>query len=249
MLVPAANFDLRNNLIIALDVDSADECLRLAELLHGYAGAFKVGPRLCMRYGADLVMKLAKRAPVFVDNKYLDIPSTVDAAVRATFEAGATLATVHAWNGKETLERLAQIEKTLNEKRPFKVLAVTILTSFSPETLPPGFTSQSIEQSVERLAELAVASGLTGLVCSPHEVAKLRAQNENSFLVTPGVRLTSDEQGDQKRTETPEESIRKGASALVVGRPIIGAKDPVEAAQRIVASINDGLVGRGPTKN
>ncbi len=236
----SANFQLRNNLIVALDVDSADECFRLAHLLSAHAGAFKVGPRLCMRYGADLVTKLSHLAPVFVDNKYLDIPTTVDAAVQATFEAGATLATVHAWNGKETLEKLAQTESVLNEKRPFKILAVTILTSFSQETLPPGFETKSIEKSVEQLANLTLSAGLTGLVCSPHEVANLRAQHAKAFLVTPGVRLPGDDKGDQKRIETPEEAFRKGASALVVGRPITTAKDPVEAAQRVIASINQG---------
>jgi orotidine-5'-phosphate decarboxylase len=239
----SSNFTLKNNLIVALDVDSEEDCFRLASLLHEQAGAFKVGPRLCMRYGADLVTKLAKLAPVFVDNKYLDIPSTVDAAVRATFEAGATLATVHAWNGKETLERLAKTEAELSQKRPFKILAVTILTSFSNETLPPGFAKepqQTIEQSVESLAKLTLETGLTGLVCSPHEVAKLRAHSLKAFLVTPGVRLPEDDKGDQKRVETPAEAIRKGSSALVVGRPIIGAKDPVEAAKRVIASINEG---------
>ena len=232
-------FNLRNNLIVALDVDSAEEALALATLLKDRAGALKVGPRLCMRYGSDLVRKLAEQAPVFVDNKYLDIPSTVDAAVRATFESGATLATVHAWNGRETLEKLAKTEKELNAKRPFKILAVTILTSFSPETLPPGF-STDIATSVENLAKLTLLSGLSGLVCSPHEVAKLRAQSADAYLVTPGVRLPDDEKGDQKRIETPAEAIRKGASALVVGRPIIAAVNPQDAADRIIASIREG---------
>jgi orotidine-5'-phosphate decarboxylase len=233
------NFELHNNLIIALDVDSAEEALLLAQSLKGRAGAFKVGPRLCMRYGADLVKKLATYAPVFVDNKYLDIPSTVDAAIKATFEAGATLATVHAWNGKETLARLAETERALNQKRAFKILAVTILTSFTQETLPPG-SSKDISQSVEELAKLTLDCGLTGIVCSPHEVAKLRAQHKSSYLVTPGVRLPDDDIGDQKRTETPAEAIRRGSSALVIGRPIIGAKDPIAAADRVIASINEG---------
>jgi orotidine-5'-phosphate decarboxylase len=232
--------NLKNNLIVALDVDSAEEALQLAQALKGRVGAFKVGPRLCMRYGADLVKKLAEQAPVFVDNKYLDIPSTVDAAIRATFEAGATLATVHAWNGKETLGKLAQTERELNAKRPFKILAVTILTSFTPETLPPG-TNTDIATSVGALAKLTIDCGLTGLVCSPHEVAELRAHHSDAYLVTPGVRLPEDDKGDQKRIETPADAIRKGSSALVVGRPIIAAKDPIAAADRVIASINEGL--------
>ncbi len=238
-----SNFELKNSLIVALDVDSADECFRLANLLAGEAGAFKVGPRLCMRYGSSLVTELSKIAPVFVDNKYLDIPSTVDAAIKATFEAGATLATVHAWNGAETLSLLAKTEAELSRQRPFKILVVTILTSFTEQTLPPGFAKlpqQTIEQSVESLAKLAFESGLTGAVCSPHEVAKVRALNDASFLVTPGVRLTDDAHGDQKRIETPANAIRQGSSALVVGRPIVAAKDPRAAAQRVIASIHEG---------
>ena len=240
---PPSTLTFKNQLIVALDVDSADECFRLANLLKGHAGAFKVGPRLCMRYGAELVTKLSKQAPVFVDNKYLDIPTTVDAAIRATFEAGATLATVHAWNGQETLAVLAKTEAELNRQRPFKILAVTILTSFTDETLPPGFakaSNQTIEESVVALAKLTLASGLSGLVCSPYEVAQLRELNKSAFLVTPGVRLANDENGDQKRIETPASAIRKGSSALVVGRPIIAAKDPREAAERVIASINEG---------
>jgi orotidine-5'-phosphate decarboxylase len=234
------NFELKNPLIIALDVDTAEECFRLSELLGNHAGAFKVGPRLCMRYGSDLVKKLSQQAPVFVDNKYLDIPSTMDAALRATFEAGATLATIHAWAGKEALAQLAKTEKELSSKKPFKVLAVTILTSFTEETLPPTNLKQPIAKSVESLAQLTLQSGLTGLVCSPHEVELLRAQSKEAFLVTPGVRLATDEAGDQKRIETPDQAMRKGSSALVVGRPIIAAKDPVEAAARVLASIREG---------
>lgn len=234
------NLGLKNPLIIALDVDSAEECFRLSELLGPYAGAFKVGPRLCMRYGSDLVTKLSKQAPVFVDNKYLDIPSTMEAALRATFEAGATLATVHAWAGKEALATLAKTEQELAKKRPFKVLAVTILTSFTEDTLPPTSVKQPIAASVEALAKLTLESGLSGLVCSPHEVQSLRALNKNAFLVTPGVRLPTDDVGDQKRIETPEQAMKKGSSALVVGRPIIAVKDPVEAAERVLASIRLG---------
>ena len=238
-----SHFELKNSLIVALDVDSAEDCFRLAKLLKNEAGAYKVGPRLCMRYGSSLVTELSKISPVFVDNKYLDIPSTVDAAIRATFEAGATLATVHAWNGAETLSLLAKTETELSRQRPFKILAVTILTSFTEQTLPPGFAKppqQTIEQSVELLAKLAFTSGLSGVVCSPHEVARVRTLHKSSFLVTPGVRLADDAYGDQKRIETPAQAIRQGSSALVVGRPIISANDPREAAQRVIASINEG---------
>jgi orotidine-5'-phosphate decarboxylase len=200
----------------------------------------KVGPRLAVRYGADLISKLSETTPVFVDNKYLDIPNTMDTAIRATFEAGATLATVHAWAGLEALSRLAKVEAELKQIRPFKILAVTVLTSFSQETLPPALRSQSIAEQVDQLAQLTFDCGLSGVVCSPHEVASLRARSNGAFLVTPGVRLPSDDLGDQKRVETPAEAIRRGASALVVGRPIVEAKDPVAAAERFLSSVKEG---------
>lgn len=238
---------LKNPLILALDVDSAEEALAVAKKLEGMLGAIKIGPRLCMRYGADLVAKLAGFAPVFVDNKYLDIPSTMEAAVRASFAAGATLATVHAWAGREALTRLAQVEAELANQRPFQILNVTILTSFLPETLPPGLAGLPIAEHVTALAEMVFSVGLTGLVCSPFEAQALRARAANAFLVTPGIRLAGDAAGDQKRIETPESAMRAGASAIVVGRPILTAPDPRVAAQRILESIDAGLGSRRPS--
>jgi orotidine-5'-phosphate decarboxylase len=128
-----------NPLIVALDVDTAEEALGLARLLKQKVGGVKVGPRLMVRFGAQLSLELAKICPVFIDNKYLDIPTTMDAAVRASFDAGATLVTVHAWAGSEALRLLAQTEAELNAKRPFKILAVTILTSFTSSSGPSGY--------------------------------------------------------------------------------------------------------------
>lgn len=235
---------LKNNnpLMLALDVDDADRAVQLVRRLEGRLGAIKVGPRLILRYGADIVAKLAQSAPVFVDNKYLDIPNTMEAAVRATFDAGATFTTVHAWAGPEALTRLAKVEAELNARRPFKILVVTILTSFNEETLPPGLTREPIGTHVSALADLALRSGLTGIVCSPHEAAALRAKSRDAFLVVPGVRLPTDAAGDQKRVETPEVAIRQGASALVVGRPIYEAADPVAAAENVQQSIRAGAL-------
>ncbi len=231
----------RNNpLILALDVDTADAALTLAKRLEGRLGAIKIGPRLAMRYGSDLVGKLAQSAPIFVDNKYLDIPNTMEAAVRATFDAGATFTTVHAWAGPEALARLAKVEAELNSRRPFKILVVTILTSFNSETLPPGMAREPLATHVSMLADLALASGLSGIVCSSHEVELLRKKSAQAFLVVPGIRLPSDAAGDQKRIETPETAIRQGASALVVGRPIYEAVDPVQAAENVQQSIRAG---------
>ncbi len=229
--------NLKNPIIVALDVDTGERCLELARSLSPKVGAFKIGPRLSVRYGAGLVSELARQAPVFVDNKYLDIPNTMESALRATFAAGATLATVHGWAGPEALARLARVEKELNSKRPFKVLAVTVLTSFSAETMPPHLRAVPIADQVRDLCDMAVESGITGLVCSPEEVAALRARAESAFLVTPGIRSPGDEKGDQKRVLGPRQAIELGASALVVGRPIVDAADPVAAAERVLADL------------
>jgi orotidine-5'-phosphate decarboxylase len=238
---------LANPLIVALDVDSPAECARLARLLAGRAGAFKLGPRLLVRAGEALVREVAASAPVFVDNKYLDIPSTMEAAVRATFDAGATLATAHAWAGREALERLARLERDLNKQRPFKILAVTVLTSFAQAGLPPPLDREPIDAQVEALGDLVRASGLSGLVCSPLEAARVKARFPGAYLVTPGVRLPGAEGGDdQKRTLGPAAALAQGADALVVGRPIVGAPDPVEAADRVLANIREGAQTERP---
>jgi orotidine-5'-phosphate decarboxylase len=235
-----SNEFLKNPIIAALDVDSAERSFVLAEKLRHHVGAFKVGPRLIVRHGAELVSRLSRYAPVFVDNKYLDIPNTMESAIRASFEAGATLATVHAWAGPEALTRLSKVETELNRERPFKILVVTVLTSFAQETMPPGMRERPIANQVTDLARMAFQCGLTGIVCSPQEVSALRQESSSAFLVTPGVRLPTDRLGDQKRVETPDVALRLGASALVVGRPIVDDPDPVAAAERFLEFIKKG---------
>jgi orotidine-5'-phosphate decarboxylase len=228
---------LENPIMVALDVDTRDQALKIARELKGKVGAIKLGPRLNVRYGADLIGEIAAQTPVFVDNKYLDIPSTMDAAIRASFEAGASFATVHCWAGSEALAKLAATEKELNKQRPFQILAVTILTSYNPQTLPPPLGAYTIADQVRTLANLAIESGLTGLVCSPEEVADLRKLHPHAYLVTPGIRMPEDKHGDQKRVMGPREAMTAGSSALVIGRPIVEAKDPVAAAEKILKLI------------
>lgn len=235
-LVFFQNFDYidsmpNNPIFVALDLDDAAKALSIAKQVEPFVGGFKVGPRLILREGASFVKKLAAMKPVFIDNKYFDIPSTMDAAIRATFEMGATYATIHAQSGSEAMKLLAQTEQELNQQRPFKILAVTILTSFAQNTLPPNSNKQDIATQVVDLASITIQSGLTGLVCSPHEAEILRSRHNNAFLVTPGIRLDGNA-GDQKRIMGPKEAIKAGASALVIGRPIVEAKDPRAVAEQ-----------------
>lgn len=224
----------RNPLIVALDVDGRDEALRLADSLANVAGGFKLGPRLCLRYGRSFVGEIAERAPVFLDNKHFDIPSTMEAAVRASFDSGASVVTVHALAGAEALTRMAAIESQLNAVRPFRVLAVTILTSWDESSLPPVLIQQPVDRHVVQLAELCARSGIKSLVCSPHELDVLGPKG--LFLVTPGIRVEAVSGEDQKRVMSAREALARGASALVVGRPIVQAKDPAAAARDIVAT-------------
>ncbi|AHZ83392.1 orotidine 5'-phosphate decarboxylase [Bdellovibrio bacteriovorus] len=226
---------MKNPIILALDVDTRDQALKIADDLSDIVGGIKLGPRLCLRYGMDFVKEMAQRAPIFLDNKHFDIPSTMEAAVRASFEAGASLVTVHALSGKEALTRMAAVEKELNQQRPFRILAVTILTSWDQNSLPVNMKSQPIAQHVTELASLVKDSGLSGVVCSPHELDLL--QNRDLYLVTPGIRFSMQDSGDQKRIMGPKEALRAGASALVVGRPILEASNIKEAATDFVMAM------------
>lgn len=226
---------MRNPIILALDVDTKDQALRIADDLAEIVGGFKLGPRLCLRYGMDFVQEIAQRGPIFLDNKHFDIPSTMEAAVRASFDAGASLVTVHALSGSEALKRMADVEKELSQKRPFKILAVTILTSWDQNSLPVNMKPQPISHHVTDLAALVKDSGLSSVVCSPHELDLL--QNQDLYLVTPGIRFSMQDSGDQKRIMGPKEALRKGASALVVGRPILEAKDIKETATDFVMAV------------
>ncbi len=219
------NSFLKNPLIVALDLDDFDYCLELIRVLGPLVGGIKLGPRLVIRYGKEIIHQASHFAPVFLDMKFLDIPNTMEHSVRAAFEMGASLVTIHAQSGREALKRLSHLENELSKERPFKILVVTVLTSFSTENLPSNMKSMSISDHVNHLALDAYQSGLRGFVCSPHEAQALRQNYPDSFIVTPGVRrIQGSINDDQKRVMTPAEAIKQGASAIVVGRPILEAK-------------------------
>ena len=222
---------LTNPLFVALDVDDDQVALALIKECRAFVGGFKVGPRLALRYGQPFLKEVSRHGSLFLDCKFFDIPSTMEAAVRAAFAAGASFCTVHAQAGGEALKFLAALEAALCQQRPFRILAVTVLTSFRPETLPPIVAQIPIAEQTRVLAELALRSGLTGLVCSPEEVESLRRLFPEAYLVTPGVRLSHEDRGDQKRVADPLTALRRGASALVVGRPICDSLEPAMAAK------------------
>ena len=177
-------------------------------------------------------------APVFIDQKFYDIPSTMISAVQACFDQGASLVTVHALAGRVALEQLALLENKLQNIRDFHILSVTILTSFSSDTLPSNMKNISILDHVKMLVNLTVESGLNGVVCSPHEAKEIREIHNDLNIITPGVRLHKTQNlQDQKRVMSPQEALLNRASALVIGRPIICSKDPRKTLENILAEM------------
>ena len=229
---------LKTPIFAALDVDSEIEALTLVEKIHEQVGGFKVGPRLVFNAGTSIIRKIEEYAPVFLDFKFLDIPSTMDSAVRSAFEAGSTFVTIHATSGPEALKLLAKTEAELSKIRPFHIFAVTLLTSFSKETLPANYSDDSIEDQILSLVEMSVKAGIKSFVCSPHELKTLKKKFPDCHFITPGIRTGPEKSDDQKRTATPAEAIKDGASAIVIGRPILQANDP----KGFLAAILDSLI-------
>ena len=211
---------------IALDLDEEEKALFVARETSPYVEGFKVGPRLGLKDGSSIISKLKSYGKVFLDFKFFDIPSTMVSSVQAAFNLGVDLVTVHSQAGEESLKRLAELEAQLKRKREFRILAVTVLTSFSQRSLPLLAQTQSLFSHVESLSDLVIKSGLSGLVCSGNEVAHLRKRHPDAYLLTPGIRFTLDSMQDQKRVFTPQKAIKSGASALVIGRPIYESTDP-----------------------
>lgn len=230
--------NLKNPIIVALDIDDPKKALHIAHSLKDCVGAYKIGPRLLLRSGANLLQDLASLAPVFVDQKFYDIPSTMEGAVQACFDQGASFVTVHASSGLTALKHIALLEKQLQKKRPFSILSVSILTSFSAQTLIPNMKNLTILEHVQMLVDLTVKAGLSGIVCSPCEVSAIKKTFPHLQIITPGIRLhQSIETEDQHRVMTPKEALANGASALVIGRPIIHSKDPKTTVHQVLKSI------------
>ena len=223
--------------IVALDFSSADEALNLARKLDPAQCRVKVGKELFTRSGPALVEELQKmNFDLFLDLKYHDIPNTTAQACRAAAELGVWMVNVHALGGRKMMEAAREAVSSCSHQ-PL-LIAVTILTSLDgAELAEVGLSGEPVD-NVVRLARLAEASGMDGVVCSPREVSTLRETVADDFrLVTPGVRPAGAAVGDQKRITTPEDAMRLGSSYLVVGRPITQAEDPLAALADINASI------------
>jgi orotidine-5'-phosphate decarboxylase len=234
---------MRNPIIAALDVPTAEQALKLAEQIAPAVGAFKIGSELFTSAGPDIVRRIrATGASVFLDLKFHDIPNTVAKAVASAVQLDVQMLTVHTSGGFEMLRTAEQAVEEIAWKLgriPPLVLGVTVLTSLDAGALREIGLDVNVEYQVRRLATVAVKAGLRGLVCSPLEVVKLRQILPPSMqLVTPGIRTGAEKADDQKRTLTPKEAIVAGANWLVIGRPIYAAENPRAAAEKILESLN-----------
>jgi orotidine-5'-phosphate decarboxylase len=227
---------------VALDTTDLAYALDLANALSGHVGGMKVGKEFFTACGPDGVRAVTDCGmPVFLDLKFHDIPNTVAGAVKASLALSPCMVNVHACGGETMMRAAAQSAEAAGEGRPL-VLGVTVLTSMDESDLQGIGVESSVPDQVLRLASLAQFSGMDGVVCSAREVEDLREHLGKEFkLVVPGIRPQWASSDDQKRIVTPAAAIAIGADYLVIGRPITGAGDPVEAADKIAAEIAAGI--------
>lgn len=219
---------------VALDAPDLETAARWAGLVTPHVSTVKVGLELYLRYGPDVIASVrgASGVRVFLDLKLHDIPNTVAAATRAVARLKPAILTVHATGGA------AMIRAAVEAAPQTQIAAVTLLTSLSEADLVQIGIQGSPNDSVRRLAVLAVGAGAQALVCSPREVAAVRDEvGHDITLITPGVRPAGADTQDQARVATPEDALAHGADLLVIGRPITGAADPGAAAAAIAAAL------------
>src|SRR3954465_8187384 len=234
----------RDRLLVALDVESGTQAIELAKGLRTVAGGFKIGSRLFTLEGPSLVRALAYTGVrVFLDLKFHDIPNTVARAVESAVLTGAWMVNVHASGGAAMMEAARRAARETADRKQIPVplmIGVTVLTSMDAPTMRSVGVGRPLEDQVIALAQLTKQAGFDGVVASPLETAAIRAACGNDFvIVTPGIRGTAagTERNDQVRTLGPAEAVQAGATYIVVGRPIIDAKDPRAAAAAIVEEL------------
>ncbi len=225
---------MADKIIVALDVPTKKDALRLVEQLRPEISFFKIGLQLYTAEGPEILRAVfSTGAKVFLDLKLHDIPNTVAKAVESASTLGAQMLTIHLSGGGEMIRAA-----TKAKKGQMSILGVTVLTSSTEATLREIGISDTVDDQVLRLARLGVENGIDGVVASPHEIKPLREKfGDKIKIVVPGIRPTWAETGDQKRTMTPREAIEAGADYLVIGRPITAHKNPGEALEKILPEL------------
>lgn len=232
--------DARDRVIVALDCDRST-ALDLAGKLSGHARWLKVGMTLFYSEGPEIVRAFKELGfKVFLDLKFYDIPHQVRGAARSASLTGADLLSVHGMGSGAMLAACREGAEEAAESRDerTKLVAITVLTSMSQDSLTEIGIDSAVADEAARLAKLGVSNGTDGIVCSPMEAEEMRALlGPDAIIVTPGVRPAGAALGDQTRVATPAQAIQRGASHIVVGRPITGADDPVAAFENIVSEL------------
>jgi len=226
-----------NPVYVALDTTDLDYALQLAQRVRPHVGGLKLGLEFFTAHGAEGVRAFTGMGlPVFLDLKFHDIPNTVAGACRAAAGLGVSITNVHAQGGAAMMRAARDAVKTVNPAT--RLIAVTMLTSLSDEDLPGLGLAPPAGDQVLRLAGLARQCGLDGVVCSAHEIGRLRRELGPDFLlVVPGIRPAGAALGDQRRVMGPKEALDAGADVLVIGRPVTAARDPALAARDIAESL------------
>lgn len=230
---------MNNPIFLAIDKPKRSDALALLESVKQLIGGVKLGLEFFAAEGPDgiaAVMASTPNLPLFLDLKLHDIPNTVAAAVTSVAPLRPSFITVHASGGEAMIE--AAVEAAAKSSSPPKILAVTVLTSLNEADLVATGQKSPMEDQVERLACMAIASKASGLICSPHEIVRLRrAIGRKPVLMVPGIRPQGAALGDQKRAMTPKDAMAAGADFLVIGRPISAADNPVLAAENILREL------------
>jgi orotidine-5'-phosphate decarboxylase len=235
--------DPREQIIVALDTPDIRAAKKLIQTLKGDIKFYKVGSELFTAHGPKAIQMVHEAgARVFLDLKYHDIPNTVASAARQAVGLGVFMFNVHASGGLQMMQKACIAAADEARKKSMshpKLIGVTLLTSLSQEEVTKQIgISKSIDDSVLHYAGLVQKAGLDGVVASAREIEKIRAKAGSEFLiVTPGIRPSWAERGDQERVMTPSEALNLGANYLVIGRPITQAKDPCDAVARILAEL------------
>ena len=237
---------MNDKLIVALDYATEQDAMALVNQLGDAVSYYKVGLELFLNTRGSVVDLIkAQNKKVFLDLKFHDIPNTVAQAVAWAASLGVDMFTLHSSGGEEmmrkSVETVNEVCERLNIKRP-NMVGVTILTSFDEEGIAKVGYKNNIADTVLNLAGLCKTSGMSGIVCSPHEAAKIKETYGSDFItVCPGIRPAWASAGDQKRITTPADAIHIGVDHMVVGRPITKAENPHEAALKIIEEINSAM--------
>ncbi|MEZ5347153.1 MAG: orotidine-5'-phosphate decarboxylase [Pyrinomonadaceae bacterium] len=237
------NENVKEKIIVALDVSTGQEAKSVISELKGEVGAFKIGLQLFTACGANLVREIVDGGTkIFLDVKLHDIPVTVAKASVEVARLGVWMFNIHASGGREMIERTVDLVSETCEREKLlkpKIIGVTVLTSSDKETLEETGIGKSVEDQVLSLARLSHNCGLDGVVASPNEVGLISRDigGDDFLIVTPGVRLGEVENDDQKRVMTPGEAVSEGSDYLVIGRPILDAEDPRQRVSAIIENI------------